>query len=63
LSVAPLGLTERLYGVDPARSCHKGGTGLGLAITRHIIMRHRGRLTIESTEGLGTRVSVWLPIG
>jgi len=56
-------LTERFYRVDPARSRHKGGTGLGLAITRHIVMRHRGRLSIESTEGLGTKVSVWLPIG
>ena len=56
-------LTERFYRVDGARSRHKGGTGLGLAITRHIIMRHRGRLTIESTEGLGTKVHVWLPTG
>jgi two-component system phosphate regulon sensor histidine kinase PhoR len=56
-------LTERFYRVDAARSRHKGGTGLGLAITRHIIMRHRGRLVIESTEGVGTRVNVWLPTG
>ena len=56
-------LTERFYRVDAARSRHKGGTGLGLAITRHIVMRHRGRLAIESTEGLGTRVHVWLPTG
>jgi len=56
-------LTERFYRVDAARSRHKGGTGLGLAITRHIVMRHRGRLVIESTEGLGTKVSVWLPMG
>ena len=56
-------LTERFYRVDAARSRHKGGTGLGLAITRHIVMRHRGRLAIESTEGLGTKVSVWLPMG
>ncbi|MCA3364916.1 MAG: PAS domain-containing protein [Roseomonas sp.] len=55
-------LTERFYRVDQARSRHKGGTGLGLAITRHIVMRHRGRLAIESTEGIGTKVSVWLPI-
>jgi len=56
-------LTERFYRVDAARSRHKGGTGLGLAITRHITMRHRGRLAIESTEGVGTRVNVWLPTG
>jgi two-component system phosphate regulon sensor histidine kinase PhoR len=56
-------LTERFYRVDAARSRHKGGTGLGLAITRHIVMRHRGRLAIESTEGLGTKVHVWLPTG
>ena len=56
-------LTERFYRVDAARSRHKGGTGLGLAITRHIVMRHRGRLAIESTEGVGTRVHVWLPTG
>lgn len=56
-------LTERFYRVDAARSRHKGGTGLGLAITRHIVMHHRGRLAIESTEGQGTKVSVWLPIG
>jgi two-component system phosphate regulon sensor histidine kinase PhoR len=56
-------LTERFYRVDQARSRHKGGTGLGLAITRHIVLRHRGRLAIDSTEGVGTRVSVWLPIG
>jgi two-component system phosphate regulon sensor histidine kinase PhoR len=56
-------LTERFYRVDPARSRHKGGTGLGLAITRHIVMRHRGRLAIDSTEGLGTTVKIWLPTG
>ncbi|NBS44373.1 MAG: two-component sensor histidine kinase, partial [Acetobacteraceae bacterium] len=37
--------------------------GLGLAIARHIVIRHRGRLSIESTEGVGTKVSVWLPTG
>jgi len=56
-------LTERFYRVDAARSRHKGGTGLGLAITRHIVMRHRGRLAIESAEGLGTKVHIWLPTG
>ncbi len=56
-------LTERFYRVDNHRSREVGGTGLGLAIVKHIINRHRGRLLIESQEGQGTTVSVFLPTG
>ncbi len=54
-------LTERFYRVDSHRSREVGGTGLGLAIVKHIINRHRGRMQIESEEGEGTKVSVFLP--
>jgi len=54
-------LTERFYRVDPGRSRSVGGTGLGLAIVKHIVLRHRGRLDIQSELGTGTTVSVTLP--
>jgi two-component system phosphate regulon sensor histidine kinase PhoR len=56
-------LTERFYRVDAARSRESGGTGLGLAIVKHIIERHRGSLDIQSTVGVGTSVTVRLPVG
>lgn len=55
-------LTERFYRVDNARSRALGGTGLGLAIVKHIALRHRGALTIDSTEGQGSTFTIWLPI-
>ncbi|MEL6681183.1 MAG: ATP-binding protein [Pseudomonadota bacterium] len=54
-------LTERFYRVDNHRSRQVGGTGLGLAIVKHIVNRHRGRLVIQSEEGQGTQISVFLP--
>lgn len=54
-------LTERFYRVDDGRSRDKGGTGLGLAIVKHIIQRHRGRMLIDSTEGVGSTFTVLLP--
>jgi two-component system phosphate regulon sensor histidine kinase PhoR len=54
-------LTERFYRVDRGRSRGAGGTGLGLAIVKHIVNRHRGQLSIESEEGVGSTFRVWLP--
>ncbi|BBE73376.1 alkaline phosphatase synthesis sensor protein PhoR [Pleomorphomonas sp. SM30] len=54
-------LTERFYRVDADGSRRRKGTGLGLAIVKHVVARHRGRLAIRSTPGVGTEVAVWLP--
>ncbi len=54
-------LTERFYRIDKARSRTLGGTGLGLAIVKHIIMRHRGRLKVDSVLGEGSTFTVLLP--
>src|SRR5579872_2433669 len=55
-------LTERFYRVDVRESRAQGGTGLGLALVKHILARHRGRLSIESTAGAGATFIVHLPV-
>lgn len=53
-------LTERFYRADPAASRQSNGTGLGLAIVKHIMLRHRGRLEIDSAVGEGSSFTIRL---
>ena len=54
-------LTERFYRVDAGDSRAQGGTGLGLSLVRHILIRHRGRLLIESVFGHGATFTACFP--
>lgn len=38
------------------------GRGLGLAAVHGIVRTHHGMLHVESTPGMGTSVTVWLPV-
>lgn len=55
-------LTERFYRTDVATSRERGGTGLGLAIVKHILNRHDGELSVESTVGEGSTFTIQLPV-
>ncbi|MET4684856.1 sensor histidine kinase [Brevundimonas faecalis] len=55
-------LTERFYRVEGQKSGERQGTGLGLAIVRHIIIRHRGGLTVDSALGQGAIFAACFPV-
>ncbi|MHB1167516.1 MAG: sensor histidine kinase [Carboxydocellales bacterium] len=50
---------QRFYRADRARV--GSGTGLGLAIAKWIVDQHQGELQVESTPGVGSAFTVWLP--
>ena len=51
---------ERFYRVDKSHSKEIGGPGLGLSIVRHGVAYHDGEVSLQSTEGVGTKVTVTL---
>ncbi len=53
---------ERFYRVGKGRAQEVGGTGLGLAIVKHIVLRHNGRIWLDSILGQGSVFHVALPM-
>ncbi len=54
-------ITERFFREDKVRTTKKSGSGLGLSIVSHLVEVHNGTLEIESTEGVGSAFTVYLP--
>ena len=54
---------DRFYQVDNSQTRDYEGSGLGLALAKELVALHHGRIAVESTEGKGTIVTLWLPLG
>jgi len=46
---------------EPYFTTKKQGSGLGLATVYSIIKKHRGHISVDSSEGSGTTFQIWLP--
>lgn len=53
---------ERFYRGEKTRAREEGGSGLGLSIVQGLVNAQGGEVAIESAEGAGTTVTVWLPL-
>jgi signal transduction histidine kinase len=69
--VVVLELLDNGIGIPPGQeakifdlfySTRKGGTGLGLAIVQRIARAHGGEVSVKSASGVGTAVSLELPL-
>ncbi len=47
---------------EPFYTTKAKGSGLGLMIVQRIIREHAGQIGVQSDEGAGTRIKVWLPL-
>ena len=53
---------EKFYQIDPYNTGQVRGFGLGLFYAREFIRMHGGSITVQSTMGMGSKVTVMLPL-
>ena len=45
----------------PGYTLKEQGSGFGLSIVYRVVREHRGRITLTSSEGMGTTITIHLP--
>ncbi|MBH0328874.1 hypothetical protein ABH14_03540 [Brevibacillus brevis] len=52
---------ERFYWGDRSRARERGGEGLGLTIVKGIVEAHKGIISLDSSVGEGTTITILFP--
>lgn len=53
---------NEFFRAQNAKNAQIGGTGIGLATVKTLVERYKGKITLDSKEGVGTTVQVTLPL-
>jgi signal transduction histidine kinase len=54
---------EKFYRIGRSETQGRRGSGVGLALVKHIVEAHRGRVSVDSAQGGGSRFTLHLPPG
>jgi signal transduction histidine kinase/DNA-binding response OmpR family regulator len=66
IGIAPEKLSQvfnRFYQVDDSATRLAQGSGIGLALCKELVELHKGKITVESDAGLGSKFIFTIPIG
>lgn len=53
---------DRFYQVDSKVTREFGGTGVGLSLTKELVELHKGKILVESEEGIGSEFTLLFPV-
>ncbi len=53
---------NRFYQIDSSETRNYNGTGIGLAIAKELVELHNGKISVKSSEGIGSEFIIELPV-